>query len=41
MINLVFVLVTLGDLNRDIEGQITERLLTSLDIGCGHVASLG
>jgi hypothetical protein len=30
-----------GNLNRDIEGQITERLLTSLDIGCGHVTSLG
>jgi hypothetical protein len=37
MINFVLVLLALGNLYRDIKGQITERLLISLDIGCGHV----
>ena len=41
MINFVLVLLTLGDLDGDIEGQTAERPLTSLDIGCGHLTSLG
>jgi hypothetical protein len=33
--------LTFGDLNGDIESQSAHRLQTSLDIGCGHVTSLG
>jgi hypothetical protein len=40
MIDFILVLLTLGDLDSDIEGQTAHRLQTSLDIGCGHATSL-
>ena len=40
VIHFVLVLLTLGDLDRDIESQSAERLRLDFGIGCGHETSL-